>query len=78
MSHVKDQFGVGKSDILHVAQSLYHDHTPAAKINLHSCWIDRYGLDLGDSKDTTAKFGWKVKTLAELADLVEKAFTDSN
>ncbi|MCH8323426.1 MAG: haloacid dehalogenase, partial [Proteobacteria bacterium] len=26
---------------LHVAQSLFHDHEPAKKMNLHTCWIDR-------------------------------------
>ena len=29
------------SGILHVAQSLYHDHAPANRCGLHSAWIDR-------------------------------------
>ncbi len=33
--------GFQKSDILHVAQSLYHDHAPANAIGLASAWIDR-------------------------------------
>jgi 2-haloacid dehalogenase len=33
--------GIEKSEILHVAQSLYHDHSPAQKIGLDSVWIDR-------------------------------------
>ena len=28
-------------DILHVAQSLFHDHAPANAAGLHSAWIDR-------------------------------------
>jgi len=28
-------------DILHVAQSLFHDHAPANAIGLASAWIDR-------------------------------------
>jgi 2-haloacid dehalogenase len=28
-------------EILHVAQSLYHDHAPANAVGLHSAWIDR-------------------------------------
>ena len=28
-------------DILHTAQSLYHDHAPANAVGLHSAWIDR-------------------------------------
>src|SRR4051794_23890569 len=33
--------GVPKGDILHTAQSLFHDHVPAKKIGLASAWIDR-------------------------------------
>jgi 2-haloacid dehalogenase len=33
--------GFQKSDILHVAQSLFHDHAPANAIGLASAWIDR-------------------------------------
>ena len=34
-------FGVGPKDILHTAQSLFHDHAPANRIGLASAWIDR-------------------------------------
>jgi 2-haloalkanoic acid dehalogenase type II len=30
-----------RSRILHVAQSLYHDHVPARELGLDSVWIDR-------------------------------------
>lgn len=33
--------GFGKSDILHTAQSLFHDHAPAKRMGLASAWIDR-------------------------------------
>ena len=33
--------GVRMSDILHTAQSLFHDHAPAKKFGLASAWIDR-------------------------------------
>ena len=33
--------GFGKADILHTAQSLFHDHVPANGFGLASCWIDR-------------------------------------
>jgi len=33
--------GYRKSDVLHVAQSLFHDHAPANAIGLASAWIDR-------------------------------------
>jgi 2-haloalkanoic acid dehalogenase type II len=33
--------GVPKEKVLHVAQSLFHDHVPARAIGLASAWIDR-------------------------------------
>ena len=33
--------GVAKGDILHTAQSLFHDHAPANAAGLASAWIDR-------------------------------------
>ena len=35
------QMGIEKSQILHTAQSLFHDHVPATKMGLATCWIDR-------------------------------------
>jgi 2-haloacid dehalogenase len=33
--------GFGKSDILHTAESMFHDHAPANRHGLSSCWIYR-------------------------------------
>jgi 2-haloacid dehalogenase len=33
--------GIAASRILHVAQSLYHDHAPAKRLGFHTVWIDR-------------------------------------
>jgi 2-haloacid dehalogenase len=33
--------GVPRDRILHVAQSLYHDHVPAKRLGLSTAWIDR-------------------------------------
>ena len=35
------EVGVEKERILHTAQSLYHDHVPASRLGLATCWIDR-------------------------------------
>jgi 2-haloacid dehalogenase len=35
------ELGVERDQLLHVAQSLYHDHEPARKVGLQSVWIDR-------------------------------------
>ena len=36
-----ERMGVPRERILHVAQSLFHDHVPAARLGLESVWIDR-------------------------------------
>ena len=33
--------GHGRSDVLHTAESLFHDHVPANRHGLASCWIHR-------------------------------------
>ncbi|MGL5809691.1 MAG: HAD-IA family hydrolase, partial [Nocardioides sp.] len=35
--------GVRRAELLHVAQSLFHDHVPAAREGLASAWINRRG-----------------------------------
>jgi 2-haloalkanoic acid dehalogenase type II len=41
MLHHLAELGYGKGDILHTAQSLFHDHAPAKRFGLTSAWIDR-------------------------------------
>jgi 2-haloacid dehalogenase len=38
-----ERIGLPRERILHVAQSLYHDHVPAKELGLTSVWIDRRG-----------------------------------
>jgi 2-haloalkanoic acid dehalogenase type II len=33
--------GIAKHELLHVAQSLFHDHVPANRMGIASAWIDR-------------------------------------
>ncbi|MEO1459518.1 MAG: haloacid dehalogenase type II [Pseudomonadota bacterium] len=33
--------GIGKADILHTAESMFHDHSPANRHGLANCWIYR-------------------------------------
>lgn len=40
LGRLKSQ-GVEKNRILHVAQSLVHDHVPCNELGIASCWIDR-------------------------------------
>jgi len=36
-----ERLGLPRERILHVAQSLFHDHAPAQRLGLRSVWIDR-------------------------------------
>ncbi len=38
--------GIAPDQVLHTAQSLFHDHVPAGQVGLKRCWIDRrMGVD---------------------------------
>ena len=76
VEHAKSEFGVEKGRVLHVAQSLFHDHIPAEKMGLERCWVDREGVMGGVSDDQMGdvSVNWIVKSLSELAEIVEKAF----
>jgi 2-haloacid dehalogenase len=62
---VLSTLGVTREDTLHVADSMYHDHEPAALHGLRSCWIHRRFEQRG--------FGATKRTIAEPA--VEYTFT---
>ena len=58
-------------DILHVAQSLYHDHAPANRCGLRSAWIDRRQGQTGGATPPAAadvRYDFRFTSLAELAD----------
>jgi len=41
LEHLRSDFDLGRQDVLHVAQSLFHDHARANELGLASAWIDR-------------------------------------
>ncbi|HEY4164522.1 MAG TPA: haloacid dehalogenase type II [Dongiaceae bacterium] len=41
LARMKEMFGAGKDQILHTAQSLFHDHQTAKEVGLATNWIDR-------------------------------------
>ena len=47
LQRLQSDFGLGKQDILHTAQSLFHDHAPANQFGLASAWIDRRHANKG-------------------------------
>jgi 2-haloalkanoic acid dehalogenase type II len=55
LKHLAAEFSVAPGEILHTAQSLFHDHVPATRIGLARAWIDRQGLSAGGDWGATAK-----------------------
>lgn len=64
--------GYRKGEILHVAQSLFHDHAPANREGLASAWIDRRrgaeGWGATMPPPIGARWNFRFNSLAELAD----------
>ena len=52
---LSSDFGLARTDILHTAQSLFHDHVPAKKFGLANAWIDRRRLSESGDWGATAK-----------------------
>ena len=66
--------GVPKDRVLHVAQSLYHDHVPAKQLGLSTIWVNRRagrGPDGGATPPAPVPVtpDAEVPTLAALVDL---------
>jgi 2-haloacid dehalogenase len=70
VDHVTQQ-GIPREKLLHVAQSLFHDHVPAQAIGLASAWIDRrhaaggWGATAPVSLDV--RYDFRFTSLGELA-----------
>jgi len=71
LSHLEEA-GIGKGDLLHVAQSLFHDHVPANKLGIASAWIDRRHDKPGSGAtvvpDPLPHYDFRFTSLAALAD----------
>jgi putative hydrolase of the HAD superfamily len=73
--------GLDRGQLLHVAQSLFHDHVPAKREGLPSVWInrrhDRPGW--GATKEPTEQWSFNLEfgSMAEFADAADHAFTTS-
>ena len=63
--------GVRKGDLLHVAQSLFHDHAPANRMGIASAWIDRRAGKSGSGAtvlpDPMPHYDFRFTSLGELA-----------
>lgn len=79
-----DENGIGKEQILHVAQSLGHDQAPAKRLRLSSVWLvgdgPRWGKE-AESKMALEKklvgYAWKFQDLNSFAQEVDRAFSSN-
>ncbi|MCX2952420.1 haloacid dehalogenase type II [Lentzea sp. NEAU-D7] len=70
--------GIERSELLHVAQSLFHDHVPAKREGLRSVWInrrhDRPGWGATPKPAEDFSYDLEFGSMGEFADAVDKAF----
>jgi 2-haloacid dehalogenase len=68
-----EAYGFTKGDILHTAESLFHDHRPANDIGLASCWIhrrhDQDGFGATMHPGSMPSHDFRFVSLADLAKL---------
>ncbi len=65
-----ERLGLPPERILHVAQSLFHDHAPAKRLGLRTVWVNRYGGRAGATPPAAAAPDAEVPDLRSLADLL--------
>jgi 2-haloacid dehalogenase len=70
-----ERIGRPRERILHVAQSLYHDHVPAKELGMTTAWIDRRGERGGPGATPPADAAPDL-ALRDLASLAELATRD--
>lgn len=66
--------GIEKTKVLHVAQSLFHDHQEATRQGFATCWIDRrQGKGGGATKpvEGAPKTDWTFPSMAAFAEAVD-------
>ena len=69
--------GIEKSNILHTAESMFHDHGPANRHGLASCWIYRRHQDEGFGATMNPgdmpSYDFRFTSMAEMAEAVASA-----
>ena len=73
-----DDLGVARGQLLHVAQSLFHDHVPARAAGLRSVWInrrhDRPGWGATPEPSEAWTYDLEFPSMAAFADAADAAF----
>lgn len=71
--------GIDRDEVLHVAQSLFHDHVPAKREGLRTAWInrrhDRPGWGATPQPGEEWSYDLAFDSMAAFADAVDRAFS---
>ncbi len=70
-----ERIGVPRERVLHVAQSLFHDHVPAKRMGLSTVWVDRRGGKEGFGATPPASVSPDV-AVPDMRSLAEMALRD--
>ena len=82
LDHLQQDFSLSRSDVLHTAQSLFHDHVPARAAGLATAWIDRQDLAGSGGWGATARveqppeLDFRFRSMEEMAAAVAAACGD--
>jgi 2-haloalkanoic acid dehalogenase type II len=77
----RDRLGIPEGRLLHVAQSLFHDHVPARSAGLPTAWInrrhDRAGWGATPDPQAPVTPDWEFPSMAAFADAADASFGDA-
>ncbi len=63
--------GIQKHEILHTAESMFHDHAPANKYGLSNCWIyrrhDKSGFGATMNPGEMPKYDFQFNSMMDMA-----------
>jgi putative hydrolase of the HAD superfamily len=72
-----ETLGIGKHQILHTAESMFHDHLPANAHGLASCWIyrrhDQQGFGATVNPGKMPRYDFRFNSLADLVKAHQEA-----
>jgi 2-haloacid dehalogenase len=76
LRRLREDFALAKTDVLHTAQSLFHDHVPANRFGLASAWIDRRHAESGwgatERPPGTPTYDFRFDSMAALVEAHQK------
>ena len=81
MLETLERQGIQKSEILHTAESMFHDHAPANKHGLKNCWIyrrhDKEGFGATMNPGDMPTYDFRFDSMADLVKAHQQALASS-